>query len=194
MNGRHPCQGGSGVGRTVRVHGSRSRGAGPVGRLVRSQQGQDLVELTILIPLLLIFVFGIIEFGSLMDSQQAMTHLSREGANIASRGAPLDEVLTVTLDNGRELRLQERGGVVVSRILVYDEGPQVEEQVSSPGYAEASRMGGLGDPVGVIAEVDLDEGSNVYVVEIFYERPTITPLMAFFDGTIPEVMYDRAIF
>ena len=73
------------------------RAFGWVGRLARGQRGQDLVELTILTPLLLLIVLGIIEFGSLLDSQQAMSYLSREGANIASRGAPLGEVLTVTM-------------------------------------------------------------------------------------------------
>ncbi len=170
------------------------RGTRSLGQLAWDERGQDLVELTILTPLLLLIVLGIIEFGSLIDSQQAMSYLTREGANIASRGAPLGEVLTVTMDNASELRLDERGGVVVSRVRVRESGPEVEAQVSSPGYAAASRLGGPGDPVGVIAEAGLDEGTSVHVVELFYQRPMITPISGFFDGEIPTVMYDRAVF
>jgi len=32
------------------------------------------------------------------------------------------------------------------------------------------------------------------VVEVFLRRPPATPLGNFFSGTIPDVLYDRAIF
>jgi Flp pilus assembly protein TadG len=50
------------------------------GRFRKDESGQDLVELVMVTPLLLLFVFGIIEFGSILDSQQAVSYLTREGA------------------------------------------------------------------------------------------------------------------
>ena len=76
-------------------------------RLLREESGQDLVELTIVMPLLLLVVLAIIEFGSILDSQQAVSYLTREGANIASRGTALDTVLAVTLRNGESIRLED---------------------------------------------------------------------------------------
>lgn len=145
-------------------------------------------------PLMLLLVFGIIEFGSVLDSQQAVSYLSREGANIASRGTALDTVLAVTMLNGQEIELDTRGGAVVSRVTVQDAAPQIEEQVASAGYASASHLGAEGDEVGGMSGLTLQEGASVYVVEIFYDRPMLTPLMEFFSGSVPSTLYDRAVF
>lgn len=110
------------------------------------------------------------------------------------RGTPLDEVLTLTMNNGSQIQLDTRGGAIVSRVRVEDSVPQIEEQVTSPGYAAASHVGSVGDPVGSMSGLNLSEGTTVYVVEVFYERPMLTSITGFFSGTIPDVMYDRAIF
>ncbi len=44
------------------------------------QKGAAMVEFAIILPLLLVFVFGIIEFGLLLYNQQVITNASREGA------------------------------------------------------------------------------------------------------------------
>ncbi len=164
------------------------------GRLWRNESGQDLVELVMVTPVLLLFVLAIIEFGSILDSQQAVSYLTREGANIASRGTALDTVLAVTLRNGESIRLEDNGGAIVSRVFIEDGSPAIEEQVSSPGYSTSSRFGGEGDPVTSMEDLILSDGSSVYVVEVFYERPIVTPIMSFFSGSIPTVLYDRAVF
>ena len=45
-----------------------------------SQDGSVLVEFAILLPLLMIILFGIIDFGVLIYNQQVITNASREGA------------------------------------------------------------------------------------------------------------------
>lgn len=145
-------------------------------------------------PLLLIVTFGIVEFGSMLDSRQAIAHLTREGANIASRGAPLDTVLYVTMQNGEEINLSARGGAVASRVLMIGGAPTIEEQIFSPGYGSASLFGSEGDEATEMASAGLADGASVYVLEIFYSRPTWTPLMSFFSGNLPDVIYDRAVF
>lgn len=168
--------------------------AGLLRRLARNERGQDLVELTIVAPLLLLIVFAIIEFGGMLDSQQAMSYLTREGANIASRGEDLDNVLNVTMQNGSEIGLDSRGGAVVSRVVVENSVAKIDEQVASSGYASASRVGNAGDIVASMAQVNLVDGSRLHVVEVFYQRPSVTPLMGFFSGSIPDVMYDKSVF
>jgi hypothetical protein len=163
-------------------------------RLRRDEAGQDVVELVMVTPLLLMFVFGIIEFGSILDSQQAVSYLTREGASIASRGTPLDTVLAVTLANGESIDLDDHGGAIVSRVQVDGESASIEEQVSSPGYSTSSRFGAEGDAVGAVENLTLADGASVYVVEIFYERPLITPIQNLLSGSIPTVLYDRAVF
>ena len=103
------------------------RSARRLERLRRDERGQDLVELTIAMPILLLVIFAILEFGNILDSQQAISYLTREGANIASRGATLDEVLDVTMQNGGEIQLDTRGGVVVSRVLIEAAVPTIDQ-------------------------------------------------------------------
>ncbi|UCF95255.1 MAG: pilus assembly protein [Desulfobacterales bacterium] len=46
----------------------------------RNQRGATALELTILLPLLLILIFGIIEFSIILYDKQMITNASREGA------------------------------------------------------------------------------------------------------------------
>jgi hypothetical protein len=48
--------------------------------LVGNEKGTTAVETAIIIMLLLIFIFGIIEFGLLLFNKQVLTNASREGA------------------------------------------------------------------------------------------------------------------
>jgi Flp pilus assembly protein TadG len=45
-----------------------------------SESGASLVEFAIVLPLLLLFIFGIIEFGFLLFNKAMLTNASREGA------------------------------------------------------------------------------------------------------------------
>jgi Flp pilus assembly protein TadG len=49
---------------------------------LRCQKGVAAIEFAIVLPLLMIIVFGIIEFGLLMYDKQVITNASREGARI----------------------------------------------------------------------------------------------------------------
>lgn len=163
-------------------------------RLGRNESGQDIAELVMVTPLLLLVLLGIIEFGGLLDSQQTLSGLSREGANIASRGTAIDTVLAVTMNNGATIGLDTRGGAVVSRLTVSGGAAQIEDQRASPGYTASSRLGAAGDEVAEVTSLGLSNGVTVYAVEVFLTRPPSTPIGSFFGGTIPDVLYDRAIF
>ena len=46
----------------------------------KGQEGQALVEFALVIPVLLLLLLGVIEFGLLLYNQQVITNASREGA------------------------------------------------------------------------------------------------------------------
>jgi Flp pilus assembly protein TadG len=50
---------------------------------IKCQKGASAVEFAIVLPLLLLFVFGIIEFGILFYDKAIITNASREGARTA---------------------------------------------------------------------------------------------------------------
>ncbi|MGI9648242.1 MAG: TadE family protein [Acidimicrobiia bacterium] len=47
---------------------------------LKRDSGAALVEFAIVVPLLLLLVFGIIEFGRAYNAQNTLTHAAREGA------------------------------------------------------------------------------------------------------------------
>jgi Flp pilus assembly protein TadG len=53
------------------------------------QKGVALVEFAIALPLLLLLLFGFIEFGVLLHNKQVITNASREGARAAINPVPI---------------------------------------------------------------------------------------------------------
>jgi Flp pilus assembly protein TadG len=67
-------------------------------RKLRDQKGAALVEFAIALPLIVLLLFGIIEFGVLLYNKQVITNASREGARAAINPLPLltpPDVVTV---------------------------------------------------------------------------------------------------
>lgn len=54
-----------------------------VRRFVRAQSGAEVIEFALTLPLLLLVVLGIIEFGFLFQQYEVVTNAAREGARIA---------------------------------------------------------------------------------------------------------------
>jgi Flp pilus assembly protein TadG len=55
-----------------------------VKRLIRKEQGQSLVEFALVIPVLILIVMGIIEFGNLWMTMNVLSGAAREGARVAA--------------------------------------------------------------------------------------------------------------
>jgi Flp pilus assembly protein TadG len=53
-------------------------------RFVRAQSGAEIIEFALTLPLLLLVVLGIIEFGFLFQQYEVVTNAAREGARIAT--------------------------------------------------------------------------------------------------------------
>jgi len=48
--------------------------------VARSQRGAAAVEMAVLLPVLVLIIFGTVEFGTYLYNQQVLTNASREGA------------------------------------------------------------------------------------------------------------------
>jgi hypothetical protein len=162
--------------------------------VLRDESGQDLAEMAMIMPFLMILVLGIVEFGSVFSTSHTLTSLGREGANMAARGAPLDTVNVLMLENGTEINLMGRGGSITSRVFVQDSVPTIAAQGATNMFAGRSRLGNVGEPAVGLTSLAGAEGASFYVVELFYVYQEITPLGSILKSTVPDTLYSRAIF
>jgi hypothetical protein len=193
--------------RAQRPPGARSRD--------RGQRGAALVEFAFALPLLLILVFAIIDFGHLVQTRLIMTNVSREGASIASRDQTIDPALTGLLtSSGQPLDLGGPDGRIVITRLSAGESEAAPNPTVGAWFA-AGQLGvasGFGDGrpnLGLTSALhdhlvfDVDNGtadiSDITVVEVFYRYRPITPLSNFLQGMMGSnggglILSSRAIF
>jgi Flp pilus assembly protein TadG len=105
-----------------------------MGRLIRrggsGERGQSLVEFAMIIPLFLLLVFAIVDFGMGFYSWITVTNAAREGARVGAVGADEDTITTRvqdtagSLDDGNltvtVLNAQGNSGEEVSVTAEYD--------------------------------------------------------------------------
>lgn len=157
-------------------------------------RGTAIVETAMVVTILLALALGVVEFGNALSREHTITSLSREGANLAARGATLQEAVDVTMTNGTSIGLSSRGGVVATRVQVMGGTPQVMEQKSSVGYASVSRVGKVGAKASGMDQWGVVDGQSLYVVEVFYDYNQITPFGRVVNVVVPSQLYERAVF
>ena len=68
-------------------------------RTPRLRAGAAMVEIAVVVPVLLLFLLGIVEYGRLMQVSNVTTNASREGARYAAQSdTTVDKVTTYTKD------------------------------------------------------------------------------------------------
>lgn len=160
----------------------------------RCQRGQALVEAALVLPILLLLILGLIESGNGLSVKHKMAVLSREGANIASRGSSLQETLDTVMDSGTEIKLREDGGAIVSRIVVTGGNPVVINQLAYPGFEGDSRLGLPDSTAAPLGGIPFGEGQVLYAVEIFFDYKPLTPVGGMLPTGFTDEVYERAIF
>ena len=55
-------------------------------KLIKNSKGASVVEFALILPLLVMMVFGIFQFGIAYNNWIALTHAAREGARLAAVG------------------------------------------------------------------------------------------------------------
>lgn len=84
----------------------------------RASKGQSLIELALLLPLLLMLVFGVIDYARAIQFNNILVAMSREGANLASRTSETPQNIIRALNNTAEpLVMSTRGRVYITQIM-----------------------------------------------------------------------------
>ncbi|MBP2681120.1 MAG: hypothetical protein H6Q78_983 [Candidatus Krumholzibacteriota bacterium] len=148
----------------------------PVNRRM-NQKGTSVLEFALLLPLLLLLLIGMIDLCVLLDSELRLTHLSREAANVLSRGAGFEETFAALTSAGRGLEFDgPKGKAILTKISLDKHGnPVITAQRSIGGLNRSSACGTLPDGATSVPAV-IPNGRTVpphlslMVVELFTEQ------------------------
>ena len=99
---------------------------------LRSERGQNLVEFALVIPVLLLLVFGIAEFGRAWMTQNIMTGAAREAARIAVVQAS-GGGWNGTAANARATQILASAGIAAT-VSVPDPGTQYGDVTATVNY------------------------------------------------------------
>jgi Flp pilus assembly protein TadG len=190
---------------------------------LRCDAGQGLIEFAMVLPLFLLLVLGVVEFGHALLDQHVVTKLTREGSNLISRDTPLQDAANamktmstqpVDLTGTRSrliLSVIKRGGTTstpnYNKDIIYQ-----RHQIG--GLPQSSRLltrgsvsfGGAPDYTAPNADTNtnlqitnlpptvvLAPGGMLYVTEVYTTHSSLTPL-ANFGVTMPDTLYSIAYF
>ena len=80
-------------------------------------EGQALVELSLVTVLLMVLLLGIIDFSRFILQRQVVVNLTREGANLASRGTTLSNAVDAVVISASPLNIASNGRVIITSVL-----------------------------------------------------------------------------
>lgn len=150
-------------------------------RFVRAQSGAEVIEFALTLPLLLLVVLGIIEFGFMFQEYEVVTNAAREGARIA--------VLPTYSANA---------GVTQTNVTT-----RINQYLSSAGLSTAAATicgGDMGCPGNWLPVTDtIIAGTpglcvKVFPVTVQYQHPVafVRGVTIFFGKTLPTTITLRA--
>lgn len=161
--------------------------------------GQAMVELALCATVLLMLVFGIVDFGRAiytLETLEVITNLAGEGSSLSSRGTSLsDTVLAVEADSS-PLAMSTSGCVIATSVFNdgTSGGVKVSGQVSQCAISATSRIGTVGHQATLPAGAVPQTNQSVFVTEVFYAFAPITPVGKFLNVVFPSQMYDVAYY
>jgi hypothetical protein len=189
---------------------------------VRRCDGQSLLEFSLVLPLLITLVFGLIEVGYALVDQQVVTKLTREGSNLISRDVTLQDataamksmhtrpvdftngsrlifsvikkVATVGTPNYDKMVLYQRYeyGTIAGASAIKTRGTATFG--GAPNYEAANSDSNTNlQLVGAPATLVMVSGGMAYVTEIYTTHARLTPLDRF-GITLPSTLYSIAYF
>jgi len=155
-------------------------------------------EFAVILPVFLVVLLGAVDVGRMIFAQQVVANLSREAANLVSRGASEAEAIAATEAADDPLDIASAGGIIMSTIRrrsSTDGRPWIIEQVASGGLPGlASRLGRPGGPAAVPRVQELPKGLTLRAVEIVHEFAPVLDGSGVGLRIYPSTIYDVAFF
>jgi hypothetical protein len=151
--------------------------------------------MSLMVFVLMVVLFAVIDFGRAIHLKQILINVSREGANLSSRGTDPTNTLNAVVISAQPLSINQSGYIIISK--VYRDGTghaTVAEQYRRGGVSASSRIGLVGGTPNLPNSSIPPNNQNLWIVEVFYEYHPITPLGHFLSFALPSPFYDVAYF
>lgn len=173
---------------------------------LEDEQGAALVELALCLFMLLILVFGLIDFSQIILDHQMMVGIARQGSDIASRAGedtpegedPLVVAVQGLVVQGAPMNIGTKGRIILTEVRDINGQPQIEDQAeSTTGITVTSAVGtGIGNPATMPASAStaLNAGQTLFVTEVFYSYSPMTPISGFLKTSLTSTLYESAYF
>lgn len=75
----------------------------PQRRSPRGQRGQALIEMALILPLIMVFILTLVDFGIAIDRREVLQHAVYEGSRRAAVGTTIDEIKARTVAQSQGL-------------------------------------------------------------------------------------------
>lgn len=166
-----------------------------------AENGVAAVEFALLLPLMIITLLAIIDFGMLFDARFVITNLAREGGSLASRDLESPATLITLLQTGASpLDLQTSGKIYIWKIragtTTTSPNPAIDATASAQkgNLTVSSTISASSPKLGLSTTLynhlvfntthKVADIGDVSVVEVFYKYTPITPLAKFVPGLL----------
>lgn len=178
------------------------------------ESGVSAVEMALILPLILMMLFAIIDFGRFIQARLVLTNVAREGGSLGSRDIQSATDLILMLQNGASpLDLATSGKIYIWKIragATQDAPyPAIDLQASKNGgvLSVQSSIGSSVRNLGLSTDLyqhlvfDSSVGKNTAdiseatVVEVFYRYTPITPILSMLNpGSNEMILSSKAEF
>lgn len=182
---------------------------------LKASQGQSLIELALLLPfILLVLVFGVIDYARAIQFNNILVAMSREGANLASRTSETPQnIIRALINTAEPLVMGTRGRVYITQIMgrkvvptcvdspptFCTTYPQVQAQTRAitgastlpskvwtcaAGWNSSGGCNSVPANASATLPMTLKDGEEVYAVETLYDY---TVLVSYVMSTAPKL-------
>lgn len=171
------------------------------------RSGQALVEFLFVVMILMVALFGLIDFSRAISTWQVMVNISREGSNLAARGsgettdAVISNAIGTVITNAIPLNMMAHGEVIITAVNNSNGTFVVTDQIREGALTKGSTVapGGIGSapvmPIPVTATPTFPVANQtVFVTEVYYSYTAVTPVGKLLGLTLPSTLYDAAYF
>ncbi len=114
-------------------------------RILKNNKGQSVVEFALIVPILLLLVFGIVEFGYAFYNKAVMEHAARSTLRMASVGKDISQVAQNAVNSvepllGGATASTSEGGGCTTIILSPSSGNSMTVNIT-PSYSSSLKTG-----------------------------------------------------